>query len=204
MLSNHASHALCLAILVLAHGLVPAAKAEIIVGPIVNPANAREYFLLTESSWQDAEAEAVALGGHLATINDSAEQDWVFSTFGSFGGVDRSLWIGLNDAASEGNFVWVSGEAVTYTNWLPGQPDDFGVGRENYVHMLRTGNGYGVAPGFWNDLASPNSSYPVFDPISGVVERAHAVPEPASLVMLGTSALVMLGHGWRRRRAVAA
>lgn len=34
--------------------------------------------------------------------------------------------IGLNDRDDEGMFVWVSdGSEMTYSNWAPGQPDDF-------------------------------------------------------------------------------
>jgi hypothetical protein len=33
------------------------------------------YHLLTRSNWQDAEDEAVTLGGHLVTINNAAEND---------------------------------------------------------------------------------------------------------------------------------
>ena len=35
-------------------------------------------------TWTQAEAEAEALGGHLATVNDAAEQTWLTSTFGNF------------------------------------------------------------------------------------------------------------------------
>ena len=48
----------------------------------VNPSNGHVYYLLPPSSWQEAEAAAQALGGHLASINDASEQDWVFSMFG--------------------------------------------------------------------------------------------------------------------------
>ena len=39
-----------------------------------------------------SEAQAVALGGHLATINDQAEQDWVVALFGQYGGEYLTLW----------------------------------------------------------------------------------------------------------------
>ena len=96
----------------------------ILVGPQVNPANGHVYYLLTPATWTASENAAVSLGGHLTTINDAPEQAWVFGTFGTVGGVDRSLWIGLNDQAVEGNFVWASGETSAYTHWLPGQPDN--------------------------------------------------------------------------------
>src|SRR5882757_2560053 len=89
-------------------------------GPQVNPANGHIYYLLTPAPWTTSENAAVSLGGHLTTINDDPEQVWVFNTFGTVGGVDRSLWIGLNDQAVEGNFVWASGETSAYTHWLPG------------------------------------------------------------------------------------
>jgi hypothetical protein len=89
--------------------------------------------------------------------------------FGSYGGRERSLWLGLNDAVTEGQFLWASEEPVSYTNWLPGQPDN-AYGDEDFAHMMRTGNGYGHPGGFWNDLASPSSPFDQFDPIHGVVE----------------------------------
>jgi hypothetical protein len=185
-------------------GLVSTTRGGILAGPVVNPANGHGYYLLTESTWQAAEAEAGTLGGHLVTINDAAEQAWVFSTFGSYGGNHRSLWIGLSDAASEGTFVWASGEAVTFTYWLPGQPDSNTIG-EDYVHMLRTGNGFSVSPGYWNDLNSPVGPFPQFNPIHGVVEvnSIPAVPEPGSLVGMALGALGLLAFSQRRRQPAA-
>lgn len=151
-----------------------ALNAAILAGPIINMANGHWYYLLEEDTWQNSEAQAVELGGHLATINDQAEQDWVFSTFGSYAGTNRSLWIGLREV-NPGNFQWVGGESVEYAHWLSGQPDNSPVaGGENYVHMLNTGNEYGHSGGLWNDLASPNTGFPTFNPLCGVVE----VPAP--------------------------
>lgn len=143
--------------------------AGTLAGPITNATNGHLYYLLTEDTWQSSEAQAVELGGHLAAINNQAEQDWVFSTFGSYAGTNRSLWIGLREVGSEGNYQWVSGEPVGYSNWASGEPNN-AQGNESYVHMINIGNIFGHPGGIWNDLHSPNTSYPTFDPICGVVE----------------------------------
>ncbi len=149
------------------------ARSEIIAGPLTSPVNGHVYYLLGEGSWQDAEAFAARLGGHLATVRSEEEQAWVFDQFGAWGGRLRSLWIGLRRTSPGGSFAWVSGEPIQYTHWLPGQPDNSPVtGGEGHVHLLNTGNAYGHPGGFWNDLASPNVVFHVFDPICGVVELA--------------------------------
>lgn len=90
-------------------------NAAIVSGPIVNPLNGHRYYLLTPNTWTASQAEAVQMGGHLVTINDSDENQWVFDTFSRTG--QYGLWIGLNDGANEGSFVWSNGETVQFTDW---------------------------------------------------------------------------------------
>jgi hypothetical protein len=165
-------------------------------GPVINPANNHSYYVLSESTWQDAEATAVSLGGHLATINDASEQAWVFTTFEA---QTRNLWIGLFRSDVSSPFQWASGEAVTYTNWLSGQPDSNVPAPENYVHMIATANGFDPAiAGFWNDLRSPNTGYPQLSPLHGVVE-VSAVPEPSTSLMFGAGLVSLFMWGRRRK-----
>src|SRR5512145_3029810 len=104
-----------MALVVLSLPTVPGARAAVLAGPITNAANAHTYYLLSANTWTASEAEARGLGGHLVTINDAAENQWVRSTFFPLTGVPyASLWIGLNDAANEGQFVWANGEPVTF------------------------------------------------------------------------------------------
>ena len=122
---------------VLSLATVPGARAAVLAGPLTNAANARTYYLLSANTWTASEAEAIGLGGHLVTINDAAENQWVLNTFFPLTGVPyASLWIGLNDAATEGQFVWASGEPVTFTYWYPGQPNNLGEG-EDYAAIRR-------------------------------------------------------------------
>lgn len=79
-----------------------------------------------------AHAAAFAFGGSLASIGSSAEQTWIQNTFAPYSA--WRYWIGLNDLAVEGQYVWANGEPVVYTNWAPGQPDNAG-GNQDGVQL---------------------------------------------------------------------
>jgi hypothetical protein len=117
--------------------------ASVVAGPFTNPANGHAYYLLSVNTWAASEAEAVSLGGHLVTINDAAESAWIRCNVATADGLNADdAWIGLNDIAEEGNYVWVSGETSTFINWGAGEPNDAG-GIED-VAQFRT-------DGRWND-----------------------------------------------------
>ncbi len=136
---------------------------------IKNPSNGNYYALVDcQSSWDTAEAQAQILGGHLVSINDAQEQNWVYSQFSNFGGVKRDLWIGLTDKDSSGKFVWINGDPVTFTNWATGEPNG-----QHYVHMWSPDSGPDA--GKWNDN---NVSVPGFE-FAGVVEVPTSIfPTP--------------------------
>lgn len=90
------------------------------------------YHLLAPSLWEVAEEWSVQLGGHLVTINDAAENNFIVDTFKSealnYAAENGESWkkislfIGLNDLKQKYNWVWSSGERSNYTNWYPGEP----------------------------------------------------------------------------------
>jgi hypothetical protein len=170
--------------------IVPAHGATVVGSAVVNPGNGDIYELLSNDNWTNSEAAAQQLGGHLATIRDQADQNFVFNTFGGYGGSQHLLWIGLNDAAVEGQFVWSDGEALAYTNWDPGEPNNAN-GNEDYVAMYYP-NFHN--PGSWNDWSNRTAD-PIGIPFNGVVEL---VPEPGTgTVLIGALAEVI---ALRRRR----
>ena len=144
------------------------------------------YYLLDEKPWLQQEAEAVTLGGHLVTINDDAENTWVWDRFG---GVRIGLFFGFNDFADEGNWVWASGEAVTFINWRGGEPNDAG-GNEDFGEL-------GTGDYKWNDV-SPQHAWRA---VAEVGPTPTEVPEPASLILLSTGAAGFVAKARRRQKS---
>ena len=159
--------------------LAAVAQARPLSPPIVNPGNHHSYLLLDTSTWKEAEAEAVRLGGHLATIRNPAEEDWVFRTFGSYDGKQHLLWIGLSDTAKKFHFSWSSGESSSYTCWAEGEPNNAGRG-EDFVAIYYPNHSQG---GKWNDWEDRTED-PIGLPMNGVVEIIPAgatTPVPLSV-----------------------
>jgi hypothetical protein len=125
-------------------------QSPLLAGPINNPANGSDYYLLDLGfNFNDAEAFAVGMGGHLASIADANENEFVRSNVLNWSGVDRRGWIGFTDVNSEGTFVWTDNSAVTYTNWNAGEPNNAN-GLEHFAEML--------ANGVWNDLTAAGAT----------------------------------------------
>jgi hypothetical protein len=111
----------------------------------VNPANGHKYFVTEKVTWDEAEKEAVAAGGHLVTIRNSSEEEWIRQNFGD----KEYFWIGFMKTAW--SYKWISMEAVTYSNWFPGEPNNWkgieDVVTMNYVYR----NNQSDFGSFWND-----------------------------------------------------
>jgi PKD repeat protein len=145
---------------------------------IHSPLHGERYRLTdTTGTWQQAEDEAVSLGGHLVAINDEAEHGLLIQRFLSENPHAAAYWIGLTDAdayATEGNYVWTTGEPLTYADWNTetGEPNNYwGPGSEDYVAMnFQTWFGHPGHVGSWNDM--PADQYP----FRGIVELPVSPP----------------------------
>jgi large repetitive protein len=115
-------------------------------GDLTNP-----YMFCTSSgSWVSAHATCNTYGYELVTITSAAENAWVDTTADTYS--TGKWWTGLNDRASEGTFVWASGESVSYTNWHAGEPNDSGTSEDcvqlNRFHPTQTWNDEPCGRGF--------------------------------------------------------
>ena len=102
------------------------------------PFNGRWYkVVLEKKSWHAARDKCKEMGGQLVTIPDAATWEFVKGLTGG-----AKLWIGATDEVTEGKWVWIDGSPLTFTDWAPGEPNNFGAA-EHYLAV----NGKQ-----WNDL----------------------------------------------------
>ena len=121
-------------------------RALAVDGAIQNPNNGHWYLHVAHPSrtaWKTCKAEAEAVGGYLATITSASEQQWVYSNIVSGKG---HTFLGGTDEVTEGVWQWITGEAWTYSNWAPGDPNNWG----GVEHYLLYGGNLGSS---WYDIA---------------------------------------------------
>ena len=73
-------------------------------------------------SWGNAYTTCVRAGLRLASVHSAAENALLVTA-----AAGNEVWIGGTDAASEGTWKWSpSGAPLSYTNWIGGEPNDWG------------------------------------------------------------------------------
>ncbi len=91
------------------------------------------------TSWEAAGAYCAQQGGHLATIDSQAENDYVSSLLTEAG--VGTAFLGLSKEGEE--WIWYNGLPLAYSNWASGQP-----GSKAYAMMDNTQGGRWVAGTF--------------------------------------------------------
>ncbi|MBN1542582.1 T9SS type A sorting domain-containing protein [candidate division KSB1 bacterium] len=170
-----------------------------------------KYELVKENkTWSDAAACAVERGGFLAEINSQEEQDSLFyqvkqagidvaQTVAPDGGRASYVWIGGNDLAVEGKWIWDgdndgtgpqfwqgtrNGSAVDghFTNWGR-EPDNYN--NQDALGLAITDWPLGTA-GQWNDIDPENTLYYLieFGHPTGICPPIRAESRPRDYALL--------------------
>lgn len=109
--------------------------------------NGHYYKLYNEGMiWQDAKSYCDNIGGHLATITSKNEQEFINSLL--INGLKGCYWIGGYKYMNQ--WKWVTNESFNYTNWGPGEPNDYRGETNIMIFQCQPPNAMSQR-GQWND-----------------------------------------------------
>ncbi|XP_068115094.1 mannose-binding protein-like [Hyperolius riggenbachi] len=101
-----------------------------------------KFFVSTgdQANYNDAINICAKLGGQLATPQNAEENAAVLKLRGPF---FTYVWLGINKIKTKPIFTYINNRPLTYTNWGPGEPNNFMGRDEDCAEMWDTGK--------WND-----------------------------------------------------
>ncbi|XP_006868847.1 PREDICTED: tetranectin [Chrysochloris asiatica] len=97
-------------------------------------------------TFHEASEDCISRGGTLGTPQTGSENDALYEYLHQSVGAEAEIWLGLNDMATDGVWVDMTGGSIAYKNWeteITGQPD--GGKTENCASLS------GTAAGKWFD-----------------------------------------------------
>jgi len=112
---------------------------------LTQQSSGKYVFVPEQMTWNEHSHRAQAMGGHLASITNGIENEQITRISGG-----APVWIGgIRKGSDNGpgadHWYWSDGRPWSYTNWNPGEPNNYG-GHENRVHLGLQ------ARGTWNDV----------------------------------------------------
>jgi hypothetical protein len=115
--------------------------------------------------WEQARDYAEAMGGHLATVTSAAENEWIWLHLDT---PEQQFLGGIRSGAS---WVWITGEAWSFTAWAAGEPNNSNGGEPylEYAHNMD-----------WNDVGNLDLG------VQGFVVEWDSGAVPSEVVNWGT------------------
>lgn len=103
-------------------------------------------------NWNEAKETCKAMNGYLATITSQEEQKFIASLIDQ-GGSKTNYWLGSQRDSNFKFSNWITGEAINYTNWDYGEPNNSRYnGQDENALMIFRGSK------LWNDLPYSGAS----------------------------------------------
>ena len=99
--------------------------------------NSHYYLCEAPIRWYFADANCRNFGGHLVSLTSADESDFVVAAVNAVS-PNLLFHIGLTDwSLANGSWIWTSGEPYQWSNWAPGEPNNYN--GEYFIHTHTTG-----------------------------------------------------------------
>lgn len=182
--------------------------------PILWEANGHYYETIAYPSgitWEDAKIYAensVYLGmqGHLATVTSADENSFIVNNLGGPLAIHTFFLGGFQPAGSPepgGNWQWITGETWSFTNWVPGEPNNEYSGGAIFDSQVPSSSEevlhFFLSAGQWNDVPRMSGWGGLM--VEYETSTPSPVPEPASMLLFGTGIAVF---GFAKRKFIKA
>uniref|UniRef100_A0A8C4T381 Lactose-binding lectin l-2-like n=1 Tax=Erpetoichthys calabaricus TaxID=27687 RepID=A0A8C4T381_ERPCA len=96
-------------------------------------------------SWAEAEIHCLSLGGHMASVHSSDDNQFVTSLIKGQASSDRPTWLGATKCEETPAWLWTDGSEWHFSNWYSREPNNrHGVEKCLQVNFR--------VPGSWNDI----------------------------------------------------
>ncbi|CAC5407409.1 unnamed protein product [Mytilus coruscus] len=109
-------------------------------------------FVRDKKSWQDGRANCRRLGGDLVMVKDASKQSFLLNYLRLDHWDTDNIWIGATDQSREGDWRWVDGSKISYSQFADGQGNNhnngflFANGGNEDCALIRRDDG-----GHWHD-----------------------------------------------------
>lgn len=100
-----------------------------------------------EKNWNEAQSYCKSVGGYLLTEGSYAEHDFVMTNLVGRHAFDGAYWIGGFKDSSDGNWRWIDGEELNFSNWRTGEPNEEDSSQKSCLEMGRSGLWYSIPAG---------------------------------------------------------
>lgn len=185
-----------LALAVIGMGVMLGGTGVCSATPVTWSSNGHQYEVVGSGSisWDNARQakQNRGTGWDLATITSLEEQNFITGLLGPADGSLVEYYIGGMYAANA--WAWVTSEPFEFYYWGNDEPN----GNASEPHMALDGR-YNKPNWGWNDYTGAAASF-----VAGYVAENNAtapVPEPATMLLMGTGLAGLAGVARRRRSA---
>jgi predicted Ser/Thr protein kinase len=101
--------------------------------------NKRFKLFAEQLTWHEAQRKCRAMGGRLAEVRSSAENDFLMKLASDAN--QTGLWLGATDEVKAMTWLWKDNSGLAYNYFANGQPDRTKPGRNYLMMMIRTQRG---------------------------------------------------------------